>query len=1075
MASSITRFDIEKFDEKNDFGLWQIKMRALMVQLGCDAALEALPADMEAGEKAALMKKAYSTLILCLGDRVLREVTKETSTAGIWTKLTSLYMTKSLANRLYLKKKLYTYNMSPGTKLGDHIDEFNKLILDLANIDIEIEDEDQALMLLTSLPSSYKNFMETLFYGRESLTMEDVLATLNSRELKKRTEGTKEETGDGLYVRERSDHSGKAHSGGSLRFKSRGGTGKLKCFICHSEGHLKKDCPKKKSSGFVKKGKRDQDSDSSDDEGNAYFGEALAVVGNDEMTELLGDNRTCTIKGTEKVKIQLHDGSRFILKDVRIKGAQGNREAEVFQVSNDDAAVAQRRLEDKQLEEKTNTDCLVKEQEKSNVAEKKKVKESIKANLGKLLKYKACYEKEVLESVFDSRSSDVEDKPVNDRFVKVEGMHAVPPLMTGIYMPSKSNFGIDESNVETPESMPKPAVNEPTIVSKSKVWSDAPIIEEYELDSDDEYVIEPSKEQEKPSFAFVNIVKHVKTPRETVKEQNTYCPSPKANKRDWNDLMSKKLGLGYGFTKKACFVCGSFSHLIRDCDFHEKRMAKQVELNKPKGKGTGQGESRPVWNNVQRLNHQNKFVLKAVLTKTDIFLVNASRQNPSSQAAETSTARKVNTARPIVNEIRQRNNFYKSHSPIKRTFNKSTAPKANFTNHKVNIAEDKTISVVKGYRETADDPQKALKNKGIVDSGYSKHMTGNKAYLVEYQDYNGGPIAFGGSKGYISGKGKIKTGKLDFEDVCFVKELQHFNLFSVSQMCDKKNKVLFTDTECLVLSPDFKLPDENQVLLRVPRQNNMYSFNLESIIPTGGLACLIAKATVDESNKWHRRCDNGTEFKNRDIIELCGSKGIKKEYSNAGTPQQNRVAKRKNKTLIEAARTMLADSFLPNTFWAEAVSTTCYVLNRVLVTKPQNKTTYELITGKIPIISYIRPFGCHVTILNTIDHLSKFEEKSDEGFLVGYSINSKAFTVYNLETKRVEENLHINFLENKPNVVMKGPNWLFDLDYLTDSMNYQPVTAENKANKTAGPKEANHSAGTQDNIDAGNSEIEADC
>ena len=346
MTSSITRFDIEKFDGKNDFGLWQIKMRALMVQLGCDAALETLPADMEAGEKAALMKKAYSTLILCLGDRVLREVTKETSAAGIWSKLTSLYMTKSLANRLYLKKKLYTFYMSPGTKLGDHIDEFNKLILDLANIDIEIEDEDQALMLLTSLPSSYENFVETLLYGRESLTMEDVLATLNSRGLKKRTEGTNEETGDGLYVRGGSDHSRKAHSGGSSRFKSRGGTGKLKCFICHSEGHLKRDCPKKKSSGFVKKGKHDQDSDSSDDEGNAYFGEALAVVGNDEMTELvmdsggsyhmtprrdflydfkdidggsvqLGDNRTCTIKGTGKVKIQLHDGSSFILEDVR--------------------------------------------------------------------------------------------------------------------------------------------------------------------------------------------------------------------------------------------------------------------------------------------------------------------------------------------------------------------------------------------------------------------------------------------------------------------------------------------------------------------------------------------------------------------------------------------------------------------------------------------------------------------------------------------------------------------------------------------------------------------------------------
>ncbi|GKC64914.1 putative ribonuclease H-like domain-containing protein [Tanacetum coccineum] len=424
-------------------------------------------------------------------------------------------------------------------------------------------------------------------------------------------------------------------------------------------------------------------------------------------------------------------------------------------------------------------------------------------------------------------------------------------------------------------------------------------------------------------------------------------------------------------------------------------------------------------------------------------------------------------------------------------------------------------------------------------------MTRNKAYLAEYQDYNGGLVAFGGSKGYITSKGKIKKGKLDFEDVCFVKELQHFNLFSVSQMCDKKNKVLFTDTECLMLSPDFKLPDENQVLLRVPRQNNMYSFNLENIVPTRGLACLIAKATVDEFNKWHRRlghvnfknlnklvkgnlvrglplkifqndhtcvaCQkrkqhkasckaklvssisqplqllhmdlfgptsvrslnhktyclvitddfsrfNDTEFKKRDFIEFCGSKWIKREYSNARTPQQNGIAGKKNRTLIEAARTMLADSFLPNTFWAKVVSTACYVLNRVLVTKPQNKTTYELITGKIPIISYIRPFGCHVTILNTIDHLGKFNGKSDEGFFVGYSLNSKAFRVYNLETKRVEENMHITFLENKPNIAGKGPNWLFDLDYLTDSMNYQPVRSENQAYKNACLKEANHSA-----------------
>nr|GEY49768.1 retrovirus-related Pol polyprotein from transposon TNT 1-94 [Tanacetum cinerariifolium] len=206
---------------------------------------------------------------------------------------------------MYLKK-LYTYYMSPGTKLGDHIDEFNKLILNLANIDIEIEEEDQAHMLFTLLPLSYENFVETLLYGMESLTMKD--------------------------------------------------------------GHLKRDCLMKKSIGFVKKDKRNQDFDFFDDEGNAYFGEARVLVGNNEITEL---------------------------------------------VTNDDVVVAQGQLEDKQLEEKKNTDCLVNEQEnvhldtkvranititgvpgqkdaEGNVAEKKKVKESIEAYLGKLLKYNAC-------------------------------------------------------------------------------------------------------------------------------------------------------------------------------------------------------------------------------------------------------------------------------------------------------------------------------------------------------------------------------------------------------------------------------------------------------------------------------------------------------------------------------------------------------------------------------------------------------------------------------------------------------------------------------------------------------------
>ncbi|GJW96018.1 putative ribonuclease H-like domain-containing protein [Tanacetum coccineum] len=484
---------------------------------------------------------------------------------------------------------------------------------------------------------------------------------------------------------------------------------------------------------------------------------------------------------------------------------------------------------------------------------------------------------------------------------------------------------------------------------------------------------------------------------------------------------------------------------------------------------------------------------------------------------------------------------------------------------------------------------------GFIDSGCSRHMTGNIAYLSDFKEFNGGYVTFGGGAhgGRISSKGTLKTDSLDFKDVYFVNEL-NFNLFSVSQMCDKKNYVLFTDIECLVLSPNFKLPDESQILLKIPRKDNMYSFDMKNIVPKESLTCLVAKATSDESMLWHRRLghinfkninklvkdnlvrglptkhfendqtcvaclkgkqhrasckskvlnlitkplfmlymdlfgptfvsslmhkkyclvvtddysrftwvfflttkdetseilknfikeienlvdkkvkiirsDNGTEFKNKVMDDFCREKDIKREYSIAMTPQQNGVTERRNRTLIEAARTMLVDSKLPTTFWAEAVSTACYVQNRVLVVKPHNKTPYELFRGLKPALSFMRPFGCHVTILNTLDNLGKFDGKSNEGVFVGYSLSSKAFRVYNTRTKRVEENLHIRFLENKPMIEGNGLKWLFDIDSLTQSMNYVPVAAGTISNE---------SAGTQGELNAGTStqkeEISQDC
>ncbi|GKA76518.1 putative ribonuclease H-like domain-containing protein, partial [Tanacetum coccineum] len=155
-----------------------------------------------------------------------------------------------------------------------------------------------------------------------------------------------------------------------------------------------------------------------------------------------------------------------------------------------------------------------------------------------------------------------------------------------------------------------------------------------------------------------------------------------------------------------------------------------------------------------------------------------------------------------------------------------------------------------------------LNDKGFVDSGCSRHMTGNIAHLLDFKDFDGGYVTFGGGAygGRITGTGTIKTGNLDFDDVYFVKELK-FNLFSVSQMCDKKNYVLFTDSECLVLSPNFKLPDENQILLKIPRQDNMYSFDMKNIVPKDSLTCLVAKATSEESMLWHRRLGH-INFKN---------------------------------------------------------------------------------------------------------------------------------------------------------------------------------------------------------------------
>nr|GEV84297.1 hypothetical protein [Tanacetum cinerariifolium] len=592
------------------------------------------------------------------------------------------------------------------------------------------------------------------------------------------------------------------------------------------------------------------------------------------------------------------------------------------------------------------------------------------------------------------------DKLTADFRKSHDGYRDVPPPYTRTFMPPKPDlvFNNAPNGVETDHSAfnvklsPTKPDQDLSLTNRSL----APIIEDWVSDSEDE--------------------SETKTPQ-NVPTATTKPASPKPTSN------------GKRRNRKACFVCKSLTHLIKDCDYHEKKMAQLTARNHAHMRNHKQ------YAPMTHQNPQKHMVPAAVLTQSKPVPITVVR--PVSTAMPKIKVTRSRHAKPIVS---------KSNSPTRRHINYSPSSMASNSPPRVTTIKAPMVNAAKGMQGKWEwkpkclildhgNPQHALKDKAVIDSGCSRHMKGNMYYLSDFEDLNGGYVAFGGNPkgGKISRKGKIKTGKLDFDDVYFVKELK-FYLFSVSQMCDKKNSVLFTDIECLVLSPDFKLSDESQVLLRVPRENNMYNVNLKNIIPSGDLTCFFAKATINESNLWHRRpshinfktmnklvkgnlvrglptkvfendntcvackkgkqhrascktmsvssvdqplyrlhmdlfrptfvkslnkksyclvviddysrftwvfflttkdetsfilktfitclenqlslkvkvtkSDNGTEFKNNDLNQFCGIKGIKREFS------------------------------------AEAVNTACYIQNRVLVTKPHNKTPYELLHGE---------------------------------------------------------------------------------------------------------------------------------
>ncbi|GJU22826.1 putative ribonuclease H-like domain-containing protein [Tanacetum coccineum] len=498
--------------------------------------------------------------------------------------------------------------------------------------------------------------------------------------------------------------------------------------------------------------------------------------------------------------------------------------------------------------------------------------------------------------------------------------------------------------------------------------------------------------------------------------------------------------------------------------------------------------------------HPNrKFVPQAVLTRSG-------KINTASASVNT-TVRPVNTAgsKTTVSHPRPISNSYKKgYSQDIRPFNKYSANKNSIFNKKVNtvrvkdtttrdravVSENKGkgVNVVKASACWSNPQQKEFKEKGVIDSGFSRHMTGNTCYLTEYEDYDGGFVSFRNATienpilcnrgfGHINFKNmkKLVRGNLvrglpskifenDHSCVACQKGKQHkasykaklmnfirkpLHMLHMDLLGPTNVKSLMKTSYCLVVINDFS--------------RFSWVFFLATKDRTSGILKTFITEIEDQLDHKVKviRCDNRTEFKNNVMNQFCKMKGIKREFSVARTPQQNGVVERSNRTLIEAARTMLVDSKLPTTFWAEVFNTTCYVLNRVLVIKPHNKTPCEVICGRIPLIDFMKPFGCLVTILNTRDHLGKFDGKADEGFFVVYSMVSKAMRVFNKRTKIVEETLNIRFLENAPNVTGNGPDWAFDVDSLTISMNYVPVVIGNQTNGIAR---------TRDNIVTGQAE-----
>nr|GEV34576.1 reverse transcriptase domain-containing protein [Tanacetum cinerariifolium] len=504
---------------------------------------------------------------------------------------------------------------------------------------------------------------------------------------------------------------------------------------------------------------------------------------------------------------------------------------------------------------------------------------------------------------------------------------------------------------------------------------------------------------------------------ETDASPSTITPKPFIKFVKPNDSLSKsKTGLNFFMKKKACFNCGDFNHLAYDCRKRVKRGTSRYQNNTHENFTPRSVVHRPYRPPVKPM----RINMNGARPNGTSFNKHA-HSYPNRLFQRTSVVRSQFRAPWVPTANRNFPPVSRKLSTVSRNFS-TINRKFPTTNRKFSTSGTKFSTADTGKKGKAACSQNNIDEKGYWDSSCSRNMTGNISYLSDYEPFDGGYVSFGQGGCKITRKGTIKTGKLKFENVYFVKDLK-YNLFSVSQICDNKNSVMFTDSECIVLEREFKLLDDANIFLRNPRQHNMYSIDLNNIIPHKDLTCLVAKASADECMLWHRRLvtDDFSRFTWTFFLKTKDeTSGILKKFI----------------TEIENLKDLKVK------------------IIRVLVNKSHNKTPYELFNGRSPAIEFFKPFGCHVMSLNTLDNLGIFEEKRDEGYFIGYLMSSKAFRVFNKRTRRVKENLHVEFLENKAIEKGAGPNWLFDIDSLTKSMNYVPVDASTISTNISGTKDA---------------------